>query len=275
MQITANGKILDLTSPVVMGVLNLNKDSFYAGSRVTDLQEIVDRAGNMISHGARIIDIGGMTTKPASVAPPVEEEIERIARPLEALREAYPEVFISIDTYRRAVLDVAVAGGVDIVNDISGGNLDDAFIDGVAAAGLPYILMHMQGSPDNMQDHPSYDVIVLEILTWLKNKQRALQGRGIHDIIVDPGFGFGKTISDNYLILKHLRSFEILECPILAGISRKSMLYKLLNITPDQALNATTSTNTIALMNGANILRVHDVAEAIECIRIFAALEGA
>ena len=274
MEIVANGKILNLSKPVVMGVLNLNNDSFYAASRVIKTDLILAKATEMINEGAQIIDIGAVSTRPGSVAPSVDDEIHRLRMPLQELRKAYPEIFISVDTYRSDVLEVAIDIGIDIINDVSAGSLDNRFFDVVQASKLPYILMHMRGQPENMQVNPSYIDRTLEILSWFKTKIYELRRRDVVDIIVDPGFGFGKSVEDNFGLLQDLSSFMIFDCPILVGLSRKSMLQKLLNNNADESLNATSVANTLALSNGANILRVHDVNPAMEAIEIFMAYKG-
>jgi len=274
MDISANGKLLDLDKPVVMGVINTNKDSFFSGSRSQAISDILMKAEKMIQDGASIIDIGGVSTRPGSVAPEVDEELAGAIPAIAAIRKAHPEVFISIDTYRAEVVSAAVAEGADIINDVSAGSMDAKMLDTVAASRLPYILMHMLGEPVTMQDQPNYEEVTLEILVWLKNKVYQLRNLGIIDIIIDPGFGFGKSIHHNYELLRNLSSLQILDCPILCGISRKSMLYKLLDTSPDEALNATTVANTLSLINGAKILRVHDVKPAIEAIKIYMAYNG-
>ncbi len=254
-----------------MGIINLTPDSFYAKSRSLDIGRIVARAGKMIEEGADIIDLGAVSTQPGSQAPSISEEIDRMIGPLMAIRTSFPEVLLSVDTYRAEVLRHCLDARINLVNDISGGTMDDDFLDVVASSGLPYILMHMQGSPLTMQDHPQYDELVLDLLKFFDRKIHFLRQKGIDEIVIDPGFGFGKTVADNYELLRHLGSFKILDKPILIGLSRKSMIRKVLKCNADQALNGTTALHMMAIQNGANILRVHDVSEARQCVTLWEA----
>lgn len=271
--LNCKGRLLILEKPVVMGIINTTPDSFFEGSRHHGLQEIVDTTGKMIHDGATILDIGGQSTRPGSQQVSASEELERTGPAIEAIRKHFPDTFISIDTYYSAVAREAVRLGADIVNDISAGSMDAALLPVVAALNVPYILMHMQGTPATMQQQPQYGHVVQEVLQFLITKKAALQDAGIKDIIIDPGFGFGKTIQHNLQLLKQLHSFTRLDSALLAGISRKSTVYKTLGITADQALNGTTALNMLALNNGANILRVHDVKEAVECIKLYEAYQ--
>ena len=255
--------------PLVMAVLNITPDSFFGGSREMQLSKIIDVVGQMLEDGADIIDVGGMSSRPGSTAPSISEEIDRISSPLLALRAAYPEAVLSIDTYRSPVLKLCIDAKIDIVNDISAGTMDEEFLDLVAAYDLPYVLMHMQGAPRSMQADPYYDDVVLDVMKFLDQKIAVLHEKGIHKIIIDPGFGFGKTVAHNYQLLNHLASLQIFDLPVLAGMSRKSMIYKPLGVQPEDALNGTTALNMMALDRGAEVIRVHDVKEAKECIRLW------
>jgi len=258
-----------------MGIINTTPDSFFEGSRHNALQQIVDTAGKMINDGATIIDIGGQSTRPGSLQVSDTEELERTAPAIEAIRKYFPDTFISIDTYYSKVAKETVKLGADIVNDISAGTMDDDLIPTVAELNIPYVLMHMQGTPADMQAKPHYENVVQDVLQFLITYKSALQAAGIKDIIIDPGFGFGKTIQHNLQLLKNLKAFSMLEGALLAGLSRKSTVYKILNITAAEALNGTTALNMLALNNGANILRVHDVKEAVECIKLYNAYKDA
>ncbi len=261
--------LMDLSIPKVMGIINLTPDSFYSESRAMQINQVMAQVEAMIEEGADMIDFGAMSTRPGASEPSVSEELDRLIVPLTAIRAAYPELWISIDTYRSEVLKECLNLQVDMVNDISAGSMDKDFLALVAKSGLPYVLMHMQGRPQTMQSQPFYDDVVLDIIKALDKQSHHCQSIGISQVIIDPGFGFGKTIEDNFRLLKNLGSFEMLELPILVGISRKSMIYKSLNTTADHALNGTTALHMEALHNGASILRVHDVKEAKECIKLW------
>jgi len=263
-----NGKILDFTSPVVMGILNVTPDSFYDGNEYLSINNAVSRVGEMIDEGASIIDIGGMSSRPGSDFVTFEVEKSRVLPILIEVVKSFPNMFFSIDTFRSEIAKLCLDEGADLINDISAGEIDEEILKVVADYDVPYIFMHMQGIPKNMQDNPQYNNVVGDVLKYLIRKIRKLKALGINKLIADPGFGFGKSIEDNFALLNNLDLFQLLEIPILAGVSRKSMLYKSLNITPDKSLNATTVANTIALMNGANILRVHDVKEAVEAVKL-------
>jgi len=246
----------------------MTPDSFYGKSRYNSAQEVVNVVGEMINAGAEIIDVGAVSTRPGSEAPTLKEEIERIYKPVMAIRSAYPHVLISIDTYRTEVLQACLEADINIVNDISGGRMDENFLNEVAQSGLPYVLMHMQGHPGSMQVKPEYEDVVLDLLKYFDERISNARKFGISEVILDPGFGFGKSLNHNFQILKQLSSFRIFDLPILVGLSRKSMICKSLEIKPEDALNGTTALHMIALLNGANILRVHDVRQARECVKL-------
>lgn len=266
--LNCNGKILSLKYPLVMGIINVTPDSFYSSSRVSEPVHAIQRAGNMIREGAEIIDIGAVSSRPGAEFISVEAELERLMAVLRPVRKEFPNVLISIDTFRAEIAQQSLNEGANIINDISAGTLDPNIIEVVSNHKVPYIFMHMQGVPETMQKKPKYDDVVSDILKFMFNRIRYLRSKGIEQLIADPGFGFGKSLDDNYQLLDKLEVFKILEIPLLVGISRKSMLYKLLGITSEQSLNATTAAHVIALQKGAKILRVHDVREAAEVIRI-------
>ncbi len=264
--------ILDLSSPVVMGILNVTPDSFYDGGRYYLLDKQIAQAEKMISEGAAIIDIGAASTRPYAEEVSEAEELKRLLPALEILVKRFPNIIFSVDTFWASVAEASADLGAGIINDISGGTFDENLLRIVSQKKLTYVLMHIQGTPKNMQQNPQYENVVLEIIKYFQNKIHFLQEIEVNNIILDLGFGFGKTIEHNYIILKKMMEFQEFELPILVGLSRKSMLYKPLNITPQEALNATTAAHTIALLNGAKILRVHDVKEAVEAIKIVAKL---
>ena len=271
--LNCKGRLLVIDKPVVMGIINTTPDSFYGGSRFTGTDQILHQAEEMLKQGATILDIGGQSTRPGAEKIGVDEELKRVVKPIEKIAKNFPEAFISIDTYYSKVADEAVAAGTSIVNDISAGSIDENLISTVAKLKVPYVLMHMQSTPQVMQQQPQYQNVTSEVLDFLIAKKQALHLAGITDIIVDPGFGFGKTIAHNFELLKNLTVFSMLKAPILLGISRKSSIYKTLGTTADDALNGTTVLNTIGLLNGASILRVHDVKEAVEAITLFKAYQ--
>ena len=266
--LNCNGRLLNIDKSIVMGIINITPDSFYSGSRYESQDEILNRAAQMINEGATILDIGGQSTRPGSARLRDEEELERVLEPISSIRKEFPEIFISIDTFYSLVAKEAVRAGADIVNDISAGSLDEQLIETVAALKVPYVLMHMKGNPQNMQEQTHYEDVTENVYAFLKQKKVELLDAGIKDLIVDPGFGFGKNISQNFELLKNLSIFKDLESPILLGISRKSFIYKTLGISAADALNGTTVLNTIGLSNGASILRVHDVRAAREAIQL-------
>ncbi|MDG1722500.1 MAG: dihydropteroate synthase [Flavobacteriaceae bacterium] len=275
MNISCKGKLIDLTTPKIMGVLNLTPDSFYDGGSYNNKDRALAQTEKMLLEGATFIDIGGASSKPGSVEISTDEELARVLPVIEEIHKTFPETSISIDTYRSDVAKLAVAAGAAVVNDISGGNLDAKMLKTVGALGVPYIAMHMQGTPQNMQDKPSYDNILTDIRSFFAAKIDAAHKAGIHDIIIDPGFGFGKTLKHNYSLLKNLSSIKMNGIPMLIGVSRKSMIYKLLQTEVTDALNGTTVLNTVALQQGAQILRVHDVKEAHQAVQLIEKLKYA
>lgn len=268
MTINCKGSLIDLTSPKVMGILNITPDSFFDGGKYKNEKEILIQAEKMLKEGATFIDVGAYSSRPGAKHISEEEELQRIVPVIELLVRDFPEIIISIDSFRSRVVEETINSGAAIINDISGGLMGDKMFETVAKLQVPYIMMHMQGTPRDMQEKPTYKDIVVEITSFFANQIFKLRQLKVNDIIVDVGFGFGKTLEHNYELLEKLSLFKSLEVPILTGVSRKSMLYKLLDIEPGQALNATTVANTIALLNGTNILRVHDVKEAVEAIKI-------
>lgn len=273
--INVNGSLLDLSQPRVMGILNVTPDSFYAGSRTQTEAEIVRRVKQIVSEGAAIIDIGAYSSRSNADNVSAREEMERLRMGLKILFEIQPDAVVSVDTFRADVARMCVEEyGVAIINDIAAGEMDADMFHTVAALNVPYIMMHMQGTPQSMQQHPHYDNLLEEVLLYFARKVQQLRDLGVKDIILDPGFGFGKTIEHNYELLSYLEDFRIFELPLLVGVSRKSMIYRLLDITPQEALNGTTVLDTICLLKGADILRVHDVKEAVETVRIVQAMRN-
>ena len=267
--INVNGRLMDLSEPQVMGILNVTPDSFYAGSRGVTEQSIVDRLHQCMNEGASIVDIGAYSSRPGAQEVSVAEEMERLRTGLELVRKHRPDAIVSVDTFRADVAKMCVEEyGVALINDISAGQMDNQMFTTIARLGVPYIIMHMKGAPQDMQIAPKYDHFLKEIFYYFSEKVQKLRDLGVKDIIIDPGFGFGKTLEHNYELMNHLEEFALFELPILVGISRKSMIYKLLDITPEEALTGTTALNTIALQKGAHILRVHDVREAVETVKI-------
>jgi len=269
--LNCKGRILVIDKPIVMGIINATPDSFFGGSRFNGVDEIVAKAEKMLNDGAGILDIGGQSTRPGSELISADEEIERVIPAIKAITKKRPEAFISIDTFYSKVAKAAVDAGASIVNDISAGSMDNKMIATVAELKVPYILMHMKGTPQTMQQNAIYENVTLEVLDHFISKTHELQKAGIVDIIIDPGFGFAKTIDQNFELLKNLSAFKMLDKAIMLGISRKSTIYKTLGVNADEALNGTTVLNTIGLMNGASILRVHDVKEAKEAIKLYSA----
>lgn len=265
------GALLDLSAPVVMGIMNITPDSFYSGSRVAATDEIVEKAGQMLSEGAGMIDIGGYSTRPGAREVSAEEEGDRIESAVEPLAKFFPDLIISVDTFRAEVAERGIRKGAHIINDVAGGTLDDAMFETVARLRVPYILMHMRGTPQTMNSLTDYERLVPEILTDLRQKVAVLQSRGVADLIIDPGFGFAKTIAQNFELIRELKQFQLLGYPVLVGISRKTTIYKTLHISPEEALNGTTVLNTLALERGASILRVHDVKPAVEAVKLWMA----
>ncbi|MEN6501490.1 MAG: dihydropteroate synthase [Tenuifilaceae bacterium] len=266
---TSNGRIISLDKPLVMGIINVTDDSFYNGSRYKLGFRIAARAEQIIREGGSIIDVGACSTRPGAKPVSEQQELKRLAKALHAIRKKYPEAIISVDTYRSRVARMAVGDyRANIINDISAGELDPEMFSTIAELKIPYVLMHMRGTPETMQQNPTYDNVIREIITYLNGKIEQLKQLGVSDIIVDPGFGFGKTVDHNFSILKNLQAFRLFERPILVGLSRKSMISKTLGIPAAKCLNGTTVLNTMALLNGATILRVHDVREATEAIKL-------
>jgi dihydropteroate synthase len=273
--LNVGGRLIDLSTPRIMGILNVTPDSFFDGGQYTTTESTVARADALLAAGADFIDIGGYSTRPGADEVPEAEERRRVVEAVREIRRRYPEALLSVDTFRASVAEAAVAEGAVMINDISGGSLDDAMFDTLARLNVPYVLMHMRGTPATMNTLTSYDDIVTDMITYFHEKLAALREREVKDIIIDPGFGFAKTVSQNFTILANLHKFNILGRPLLAGISRKTMIWKTLQTSPDGALNGTTALNMAALMNGAKILRVHDVAEAREVVRLYIAMQQA
>ena len=259
---------LSANAPLIMGILNVTEDSFYDGGRYTSEEAVRRRAAQILAEGGDIVDIGAMSTRPDAMEIPEEEEKTRIVQAVRCIREDFPDAVLSVDTYRANVAEAAVEAGADIINDISGGTFDPEMIPTIGRLQVPYVLMHTPAKPAEMQQHTEYNDLLGEMLQFFGKQIALLHRHAVHDIILDPGFGFGKTLEQNYFLMKNLEVFSELGYPLLVGISRKSMIYKLLGTTPEHALNGTTVLNTVALMKGANILRVHDVREAVEVRKI-------
>ena len=272
--INVNGRLMDLSIPRVMGILNVTPDSFYADSRMSSEEQIVSRVHQILREGADIIDIGGYSSRPGADNVSIQEEMARLRKGLQILYRELPDAVVSVDTFRADVAKMCVEEyGVAIINDISAGQLDERMFTTVAALNVPYIMMHMQGTPQQMQQNPSYDNLEKEVFLYFAKRVQQLRDLGVKDIILDPGFGFGKTLEHNYQLLAHLEDFSIFELPLLVGVSRKSMIYKLLGIEPQDSLNGTTVLNTISLLKGANLLRVHDVRQAVETVKLVSKLK--
>ncbi len=267
--IKINNKIIDFSTPKIMGILNLTPDSFYDGGKYIDNDSLLKKTEDMILAGADIIDIGAVSTKPGADDVTINEELKRIIEPIKLLSSAFPKTIFSIDTYRAKVAEESIAAGAHIINDISGGTMDPQMFETIAMLKVPYILMHIQGTPQTMQEHPITENIIDIVKSFFQNAVTKLIKLGVEDIILDPGFGFGKSLECNYVLLKNMEKVRINNLPVLTGISRKSMINKVLNTKPDEALNGTTALNTIALLHGTNILRVHDAKEAKEVVDIF------
>lgn len=274
--LNVNGRLLDLSTPCVMGILNLTPDSFYAHSRMETDEAIAARTHQIVDEGAAIVDVGAYSSRPGAADVSAGEEMARLRRGLEIIRREVPEAVVSVDTFRADVARMCVEEyGVAIVNDISAGELDKDMFATVAELRVPYVMMHMLGRPQDMQQAPHYDNVVREVFLYFARKVQQLRDMGAYDLVLDPGFGFGKTLEHNYELMARLEEFSVFELPLLVGISRKSMIYKLLGISPEEALNGTTVLHTIALQKGADILRVHDVRQAVEAVRIVEALKRA
>jgi len=266
--LSCRGQLVDLSTPVVMGIINITDDSFYAESRSRHLQHIIEKAGEHLANGARILDLGAQSTRPGAATIGAQEELDRLLPAIHGIINHYPEAIISVDTYHAAVAEKTVQAGAAIINDVSAGEMDPHMLATAGRLQVPYIAMHMKGTPATMQKDPQYDNVVREVLDYFIQKTAQCRAAGINDVILDPGFGFGKTIAHNYTLLRGLNLFHILECPLLVGVSRKSMIYRLLNTTPEAALNGTTVIHTLALQQGAHLLRVHDVKEAVETVKL-------
>ena len=272
MTINCKGNLIDLTSPKVMGILNLTPDSFYDGGKYAQEAYILGQIEKMLLEGASFIDIGAYSSRPGAQDINEDEELARITRVLETAVKKFPETLFSIDTFRSKVAKECLDRGAALINDISGGNLDEKMMEVIAKHQVPYILMHMRGTPQSMKGMSTYDHVVVDVLKSLSENVNKARSNKINDLIIDPGFGFAKNINQNYTLLHHLERFKTFGLPLLVGLSRKSMIYKTLNTEPEEALNGTTVLHTVALLKGANILRVHDVKEAMECIQLVAQL---
>ena len=270
--LNCKGRLLTIHSPIVMGIINVNNESFFSGSRHLAEKDMLNTAEKMLNNGAVILDVGGQSTRPGSRQVMAEEELKRVVPAIDSIHKHFPAAFISVDTYYSSVAKEAVSAGASIINDISAGSMDETFINTVAGLKVPYVLMHMLGKPATMYQNPVYDDVVKEVLDFLIQKKAMLKQKGIQDIIIDPGYGFGKTIQHNFTLLKNQCVFKMLDCPVLLGISRKSTIFKTLGTDAGHALNGTTVLNTIGLLNGADILRVHDVKEAVEAVKLVAAI---
>lgn len=266
--LNCKGKLIDISKPSVMAILNITPDSFYNKSRVSNADEALTQAEKFINAGAKFIDVGAYSSRPGAADVSETEETERLVQIVAAINQTFPETLISVDTFRAKVAEEAINAGAHIINDIAAGNLDDKMFETVAKLQVPYIMMHMKGTPQNMQDSPSYENVTKEVFSYFSEKIQTLSALGVKDIILDPGFGFAKTLDHNYELLRNMQMLNFFELPLLVGFSRKSMITKALNIKTEEALNGTTVLNTTALLKGANILRVHDVKEAVECVEL-------
>jgi len=271
--LNCGGYLLNLDTPKIMGILNVTPDSFYDGGRFNATDTALQRVEKMLEDGADIIDVGGMSSRPGAPIIPVEDELKRVIPVIVEIKKYFPKTIISIDTLQSEVAREAILIGASIINDISAGTIDPKIFEVAAELNVPYILMHMQGKPKSMQDSPTYKNVCLDLIDFFQEKLNQLKKIGINDLIIDVGFGFGKTVEHNYQLLNDLNEFKILDKPMLVGVSRKSMIWKVLKTNPEQALNGTTVVHTLALLKGANILRVHDVKEAVECVKIIRSYE--
>lgn len=272
--INISGKLIDLSVPRVMGILNITPDSFYSGSRIGNEKELLQKAGKMLEEGADFLDVGGFSTRPGAGEVSQEEEAERVLKAISSVVSHFPQAAVSVDTFRAEIARRAVCdSGARLINDISGGTFDRGMYAVAGELNVPYIIMHIQGTPLTMQKNPSYDDVVADILMWFSEKIVRLQSAGVKDIIIDPGFGFGKTVDHNFELLNRLEEFKIAGLPVMAGLSRKSMIWKSLGLAPEEGLSGTIVLNSFALMNGADILRVHDVKEAVQAVRLFEKLK--
>lgn len=269
MTINCKGQLIDLSTPKIMGILNVTPNSFYDGGKYSLEADVLSQVEKMLDEGATFIDIGAYSSKPNAEFVSEEEEANRLVPIIQLIMSHFPEALLSIDTFRSKIASIGIENGAALINDISAGSLDEKMMEVIAKYNVPYIMMHMRGTPQTMQSLTNYENIVKEMLLYFSEKVTKARSLGINDLIIDPGFGFAKTLDQNYEVLQNLELFQMLDLPILAGISRKSMVYKPLGLTADDALNGTTVLNTIALSKGANILRVHDVKEAVECVKLF------
>jgi dihydropteroate synthase len=269
--LNAGGRLIDLSSPKVMGIINITPDSFFAGSRKQGVDEALQQAEKMLSEGAAFLDLGAYSSRPGAIDISIQEETDRLLPIIEGIVSRFSDAVLSVDTFRATVAEAAVGAGAHIINDISGGQLDEKMFVTVARLQVPYILMHMKGTPQNMNQQAHYDNIFTEVYDYFAHRYHQLKQLGVNDVILDPGFGFAKMRQHSYALMNRLQDFNLLQLPILAGISRKTMIYGLLGVTADEALNGTTALNAIALTKGADILRVHDVKEAVETIKIWEA----
>lgn len=263
-----NSKLLDLSTPAIMGILNLTDDSFYDGGQHNSIKKALLQTEKMLDDGAKIIDIGAYSSRPKAKHISHDEEWQRLEKTLQIINKEFPQAILSVDTFRSEIARRSIDNGADIINDISAGNLDPQMFDTVADLNVPYIMMHMQGTPQTMQDNPHYNCIEKEVVNYFLNKVKTLQQKGLSKIIIDPGFGFGKTLEHNYQLLNNLEELHTLELPLLIGVSRKSMVYKVLGSDAKNSLNGTTAIHTLCLSKGASILRAHDVKEAVECVKL-------
>lgn len=273
--INCRGQLIDISTPAVMGIINITPDSFFSGGRFNSEAAILERVGQVVDEGGSMVDVGAYSSRPGAENVSADIELARLLPALKVIRDRYPNLIVSVDTFRAEVAErVVTEGFADIINDISGGEMDGAMFDTVARLKVPYILMHMQGTPDTMQLNPTYRDVVADVSLWLSERVDKLRSMGVNDIIIDPGFGFGKTVEHNYSMLNRLDEFRLFQLPLLVGLSRKSMIYKVLDGDPEGSLNGTTALNTVALLKGANILRVHDVKEAVECVKLVSELKS-
>jgi len=270
--INFKGNLISLSKPIVMSILNTTPDSFFDGGKYNSIEKALKKVEKDLNQGATIIDIGGYSTKPGGNNVTIDEEIRRTIPYIEKIVDTFPEINISIDTFRGKVASLAIDAGAGMINDVSAWNIDKEMFETIKKYNVPYVLMHMKGEPKNMQDNPRYKNVIKEVIKFLSEKLNMLNSYGINDVIIDPGFGFGKTNADNYKLLKNIELLKVFKAPILAGISRKSMIYKVLDCTAAEALNGTTALHMTALTSGSKILRVHDVKQAAECVRLFNAL---
>lgn len=269
MTINCKGKLLDLSQPKIMGILNLTPDSFYDGGQNAEISKVLKKVESMLHDGMDILDLGGQSSRPNAEMIGADKEMKRILPFLQEILKHFPEILISVDTFWSRVAKESISHGATIINDISAGSIDDSMFETIAELQVPYVLMHMQGNPQNMQQNPTYENVITEVNQFFSHKILELQKLQVNDIILDAGYGFGKTMQHNFQLLKHQELLGFGDYPILTGVSRKSMIYKILNIKPQEALNGTTALHILALQNGANILRVHDVKEAKECIKLY------